>query len=87
MSVDDLYDLMDMMLPKVTTDIPAAECTSLLMKMITRNVFAFKQQSMRIPDSDTWWEKIIILAGTKQQVLAMDYQENTKRFKKLVYGI
>ncbi len=87
MSVDELYDLMDMMLPQVTTDIPANECTSLLMKMITRNVFGYTQQSMRIPDSGTWKEAIIVLAGTNQQVLSMDYKENTRRFKKLVYGI
>ncbi len=86
LSVNELYDLMELMLPKVTTDIPAAECTALLMKMITRNVFSYKHQGMQIPQSGTWWEKIIILAGTKQQVLAMDYLENTKRFKKLVYG-
>ena len=87
MSVDELYELMDLMLPQVTTDIPANECTSILMKMIARNVFSYKQQSMRIPDSGTWKEKIVVIGKTNQQVLALDFAENTKRFKKLVYGI
>ena len=87
MSVTELYDLMELMLPKVTTDIPPSDCSSLLMKMITRNVFSYTQQSFRIPDSGTWKEKTVRIAGTNQQVLAIDFAENTKRFKKLVYGI
>lgn len=87
LSVTELYDLMDLMLPMITTDIPASECSSLLMKMITRNVFSYKQQSFRIPDSGTWNEITVRIAGTNQQVLALDFAENTKRFKKLVYGI
>ena len=61
--------------------------TAVMMKMITRNAFSFKQQTFRIPDNGTWEEKIIRIAGTNQQVLALDFAENTKRFKKLVYGI
>lgn len=87
LSVTELYNLMELMLPKVTTDIPADDCSSLLMKMITRNAFSYKQQSFRIPADGTWKEKTVRIAGTNQQVLAIDFAENTKRFKKLVYGI
>ncbi len=87
LSVNELYDLMDLLLPQVMTDIPADECASLLMKMITKNVFGYTQQGMRIPDSGTWEEKIVVIGKTNQQVLALDFAENTRRFKKLVYGI
>jgi LCP family protein required for cell wall assembly len=87
LSVDKLYELLELTLPMVTTDVPPAECSSLLMKMITRNAFSFKQQTFRIPDNGTWEEKIVRIAGTNQQVLSLNFAENTKRFKKLVYGV
>ncbi|MBQ8236303.1 MAG: LCP family protein [Clostridia bacterium] len=87
MSVTELYDLMELMLPLVTTDIPANECSSLLMKLIASNVFAYKQQSMRIPAENTWQNKTVTIGKTKQGVLSMDLAANTKKFMELVYGI
>lgn len=81
MDFDELLGALPEILPLVTTDLTLGDCT----KLLTSVAATYKQytvQNFRIP-ADGTWDNISTSAGA---ALEVDYAENARLWRELVYG-
>lgn len=81
MSLSEIDDLADKLLPLVTTNLTETEIFSLIIK--SPSYLNYSLKSCRIPDDDTWEEMVI----DSMDVLAVDFDKNQKYLYKNIYNI
>lgn len=79
-SVKELYDVMSMILPDITTDIKDIDLTKMIVKLVSYMKYDIVQN--RIPMDGTWQN--LVVGG--QEVLGIDFTANQQGLKSVVYG-
>ncbi len=79
LSLTELYDLADTVLPLVTTDLSQGDCLSLLLDSGT--YLGYFVETMQIPDVDYY---LTMING--MSVIRIDFSENAAVLKELIYG-
>ncbi|MGN0397537.1 MAG: LCP family protein [Candidatus Fimimorpha sp.] len=79
-SVKELYDVMSMILPDITTDIKDIDLTKMIAKLVSYMKYDIVQN--RIPMDGTWQN--LVVGG--QEVLGIDFTANQQGLKSVVYG-
>lgn len=79
-SLSNAYDLMEIILPQVTTDVTQADCLNLL--SIATQIFDYELVSHSIPATGTY--QITMIKG--MSVIVADMEENSAILRTTVYG-
>ena len=80
MSIAELNSFLEILLPKVTTNIPEDEIFSLVLNSLSYTKYPIYQH--RVPDDGTWWN----LRVRGMAVLGMNFDKNINMLKKEIYG-
>lgn len=85
-SVAEMLDVMDVVLPNVTTDLTEEQ----LLSLVTNAAMEYKDYEMvsqRVPYDGTWQGWIHEMHGTEKEVLNIDIELNTRYLIMSIYGV
>ena len=82
LSVSELNELAETVLPWLTTDLSASNALSLAFSAISNGYYNYDLQSLRLPADNTWYDAMI----SGMSVLSIDFDENRDLFFETVYG-
>lgn len=82
MSVTELLDMMEVILPLVTTDLTLGDCTALLTS-VGASYKDYKINDFRIPADQSTWRYIKINGA---DMIEVDYAANSKLWRERIYG-